>query len=122
MDFGSKVPPRGASVHALENGRTYPGPPRFHQSGRTMRWRHVGMYAYAQNLNSRRTKFNAKHELIISFAHPPNRTVLFFKKVLCLFRKSGWKIVLQFFLWLLVVVVNSVPMIRQATRTKLCLL
>ena len=64
-------------MHALENGRTYPGPPRFHHSGRTMRWRHVGMYAYAQNLNSRRTKFNAKHELIISFAHPPNRTVLF---------------------------------------------
>ena len=75
MDFGSKVPPRGLRACTWKWAYIYPGPPRFHQSGRTMRWRHVGMYAYAQNLNSRRT--NAKHELIISFAHPPNRTVLF---------------------------------------------
>ena len=77
MDFGSKVPPRG--LRACTSKWAYiPGPTQIspvRPAVRLMRWRHVGMYAYAQNLNSRRT--NAKHELIISFAHPPNRTVLF---------------------------------------------
>ena len=74
---GSKVPPRGLRActwkWAYIPGPTQISPVR--PAVRLMRWRHVGMYAYAQNLNSRRT--NAKHELIISFAHPPNRTVLF---------------------------------------------
>ena len=72
--FRIESPPERPPCMHLKMGVHLPGPT---QSGRTMRWRHVGMYAYAQNLNSRRTKFNAKHELIISFAHPPNRTVLF---------------------------------------------